>query len=81
MIATGVHYKNIPLKFSMASIEMVAEVVDFNAKIPAEKFNVPEGYKIIEKEIPAELNESLPREEQEEEKEKEKVEVDERRSR
>lgn len=64
MIATGVHYKNIPLKFSMATVEMVAEVVDFDAKIPAEKFKIPEGYKIIEKEIPAELEENSPLEEE-----------------
>jgi hypothetical protein len=44
----GVQYKNIPLKIVMGQLEMVAEKIDFGAKIPAEKFKVPEGYTIID---------------------------------
>ncbi|HNX43667.1 MAG TPA: hypothetical protein PLJ84_07495 [Bacteroidales bacterium] len=44
----GVHYKNVPLKIVMGQLEMVAEKVEFDVKIPAEKFKVPEGYTIID---------------------------------
>ncbi len=57
LIATGVHYKNIPLKFAMGNIEMVADKVELDVKVPAEKFKVPEGFKIVERnmsDIPAE---------------------------
>ncbi|NVO20664.1 MAG: hypothetical protein HXX13_13265 [Bacteroidetes bacterium] len=53
MVATGVHYKNILLKLEMAGISIVAEKVDFDAKIPAEKFKVPEGYTVIDKKAAA----------------------------
>jgi hypothetical protein len=45
---TGVQYKNIPIKISMGQMEIVADKVDFGAKIPAEKFKVPEGFKVVE---------------------------------
>jgi hypothetical protein len=57
---TGVHYKNIPLKVSMGQMEIVADKVDFGAKVPADKFKVPEGYTIVDQpneqmpEMPAE---------------------------
>ncbi len=44
----GVHYKNIPIKVSMGQMEIVAEKVDLNVKIPAEKFKIPEGYTIVD---------------------------------
>jgi len=45
---TGVHYKNIPIKVSMGQMEIIADKVDFNAKVPAEKFTVPEGYTVMD---------------------------------
>ncbi len=48
VMATGVHYKNIPLKISMGGIEIIADKVDFDAKVPAEKFKVPEGYTVVD---------------------------------
>jgi hypothetical protein len=45
---TGVHYKNIPIKVTMGQMEIVADKVDFDAKVPAEKFAVPAGYTIID---------------------------------
>lgn len=45
---TGVHYKNIPIKISMGQMEIIADKIDFGAKIPAEKFKVPEGYTIVD---------------------------------
>jgi hypothetical protein len=45
---TGVHYKNIPIKISMGQMEIIADKVDFGAKVPAEKFNIPAGYTVIE---------------------------------
>jgi hypothetical protein len=45
---TGVQYKNIPIKITMGQMEMVADKVDFDAKIPAEKFNIPAGYTVVE---------------------------------
>lgn len=45
---TGVHYKNIPIKVSMGQMEMIADKVDFDAKVPAEKFAVPAGYTVID---------------------------------
>ncbi|MBK7212714.1 MAG: hypothetical protein IPH88_05340 [Bacteroidales bacterium] len=50
MMANGVHYKNIPLKFAVGNIEMIADKVDFDAKVPADKFKVPAGYQIMERE-------------------------------
>lgn len=55
MLATGVHYKNVPLRFSFGTVEMIADKVDFDVKVPAEKFKVPEGYKLIEKQLPADM--------------------------
>lgn len=53
---TGVHYKNVPLKIVMGQLEMIADKVDFGAKIPAEKFKVPDGYTIIdENSLPQEM--------------------------
>jgi hypothetical protein len=57
---TGVHYKNIPLKVSMGEMEMLAEKVELNVKIPAEKFKVPEGYTI--KDQPANPMQQMPAE-------------------
>ncbi len=45
---TGVHYKNIPIKISMGQMEIVADKVELGAKIPADKFKVPEGYTVID---------------------------------
>jgi len=45
---TGVHFKNIPIKISMGQMEIIAEKIDFGAKIPAEKFKVPEGFTIMD---------------------------------
>jgi hypothetical protein len=45
---TGVHYKNIPLKISMGDIVVEAGKVELGAKIPADKFKVPEGYTIMD---------------------------------
>lgn len=44
----GVHYKNIPLKIVIGQLEMIADKVDFGARVPAEKFKIPEGYTIID---------------------------------
>jgi len=44
----GVHYKNIPLKVTMGQMEIVADKVDFGAKIDAEKFKVPAGYTVTD---------------------------------
>ena len=55
---TGVHFKNIPLKVSMGPMEMIADKVEIGAKIPAEKFKVPEGYKMIDQTV--EGNQQLP---------------------
>jgi hypothetical protein len=49
MVATGVHYKNILLKLEMNGISVVADKIDFDSKVPAEKFKVPEGFKIVDK--------------------------------
>ncbi len=48
MVFEGVHYKNLPLKMVMGSVEIIAEKVDFNGKIPADKFKVPEGYTVVD---------------------------------
>lgn len=45
---TGVHFKNIPLKVSMGQMEIIADKVDFGAKVPAEKFKVPDGYTVMD---------------------------------
>ncbi len=45
---TGVHFKNIPLKVSMGQMEIIADKVDFSAKVPADKFKVPEGFTIVD---------------------------------
>jgi|WetSurMetagenome_2_1015567.scaffolds.fasta_scaffold312495_1 hypothetical protein len=45
---TGVHYKSIPIKITMGQMEIVAAKVDFDAKVPAEKFKIPEGYNIMD---------------------------------
>jgi hypothetical protein len=44
----GVQYKNIPLKIVMGQLEMVADKVEFDVKVPAEKFKVPADYTIID---------------------------------
>lgn len=56
----GVQYKNIPLKIVMGQLEMVADKVEFDAKVPAEKFKVPEGYTIIDEKT---MPQGLPQEE------------------
>jgi hypothetical protein len=50
---TGVHYKNIPLKASFAEMQIIAEKVGFDTKVPAEKFKVPEGYSIMDQSVPS----------------------------
>lgn len=45
---TGVQYKNIQIKLSMGQMQIIAEKADFDAKVPAEKFKIPEGYTIID---------------------------------
>jgi hypothetical protein len=50
MIANGVHYKNILLKLEMGGISVVADKVDFDSKVPADKFKVPAGYTVVDKE-------------------------------
>jgi hypothetical protein len=57
---TGVLFKNIPIKLSMGQMEIIAEKVDLNAKVPAEKFNIPAGYTVVEP--PAEQMPQLPAE-------------------
>jgi hypothetical protein len=32
----------------MGPMEMIADKVDFGAKVPAEKFKVPEGYNVMD---------------------------------
>jgi len=61
---TGVHFKNIPLKVSMGQMEIIADKVDFGAKVPAEKFKVPEGYTIMDQ--PTEQMPQMPSEAPEE---------------
>ncbi|HPT13816.1 MAG TPA: hypothetical protein PK796_03430 [Bacteroidales bacterium] len=56
----GVQYKNIPLKIVMGQLEMVADKVDFDAKVPADKFKVPAGYTIIDEKT---MPQGLPQEE------------------
>lgn len=48
MRITGVHFKNIPLKFSNGQMEIIAEKVETGVSIAADKFKVPAGYKIID---------------------------------
>jgi len=50
MVANGVHYKNILLKLEMGGISVIADKVDLDSKVPSDKFKVPAGYKIIDKE-------------------------------
>jgi hypothetical protein len=45
---TGVHFKNIPLKVSMGQMEIIADKVDFGAKVSADKFKVPAGYTVVD---------------------------------
>ena len=45
---TGVHYKNIPIKISLGQMEIIADKIDLNVKVPADKFKVPEGYTIVD---------------------------------
>ncbi len=45
---TGVQYKNIQIKLSMGQMQIIADKVDFDANVPAEKFKVPEGYTVID---------------------------------
>ncbi len=47
-IITGVHYKNIPLKFSAVPMEMIVEKIELGASIPADKFKIPAGYTVVE---------------------------------
>ncbi len=44
---TRVHYKNIPIKVTTGSKVIIAEKVDFDAKVPSEKFAVPAGYTVV----------------------------------
>lgn len=50
---TGVHHKNIPLKVSFAEMQIIAEKVDFDTKVPADKFKVPEGYSLMDQSAPS----------------------------
>jgi len=50
---TGVHFKNIPLRVSFAEMQIIAEKVDFDTKVPADKFKVPEGYSIMDQTAPS----------------------------
>jgi len=45
---TGVHYKNIPLKVTMGQMEIIADKVDFDAKVPADKFKIPAGFTVVD---------------------------------
>jgi hypothetical protein len=45
---SGVLYKNIPIKISMGQMEMIADKVDFDTKVAAEKFAVPAGYTVVD---------------------------------
>ena len=45
---SGVQYKNIQIKISMGQMEIIAEKVDLGAKVPAEKFKIPEGYTVVD---------------------------------
>ena len=45
---SGVQYKNIQIKISMGQMEIIADKVDLGAKIPAEKFKIPEGYTVVD---------------------------------
>jgi hypothetical protein len=45
---TGVQYKNIQIKISMGQMEIIADKVDLGAKVPAEKFKIPEGYTVMD---------------------------------
>jgi hypothetical protein len=44
----GVNYKNIPMKVTMGQMEITADKADFSAKIPADKFKIPEGYTVVD---------------------------------
>lgn len=57
---SGVHYKNIPLKLSIGNMQMIAEKIEFNVKIPAEKFKIPADYQIIEESDSTMTDESEP---------------------
>jgi len=57
---TGVHYKNIPIKVSMGQMEIIADKIDLGAKVPAEKFKVPEGYNVMDQ--PTEQMQQMPSE-------------------
>ncbi|MBK7173832.1 MAG: hypothetical protein IPH84_11490 [Bacteroidales bacterium] len=63
MIATGVHYKNVPLKFAFGTVEMIADKVEFDVTVPADKFKVPADFKVIEKQLPDELLNANPEDE------------------
>jgi hypothetical protein len=58
---TAVHYKNIPLKVSMGQMEIIADKVDLDAKIPAEKFKIPAGFTVVDQ--PTEEAPQMPTEE------------------
>jgi hypothetical protein len=45
---TGVQYKNIQIKISMGQMEIIADKIDLGAKVPAEKFKIPEGYTVMD---------------------------------
>ena len=45
---TAVQYKNIQIKISMGQMDIIADKVDFGAKVPAEKFKIPEGYTVMD---------------------------------
>ncbi|MDO9256745.1 MAG: hypothetical protein Q7U54_14595 [Bacteroidales bacterium] len=44
---TRVHYKNIPIKVTTGQMEIIADKVDFDANVPAEKFALPAGYNVV----------------------------------
>jgi hypothetical protein len=45
---TGVQYKNIQIKISMGQMEIIADKVDFDANVPADKFKIPAGYTVMD---------------------------------
>lgn len=57
---TGVHFKNIPIKISMGQMEIIADKVEFGAKIAAEKFKVPAGYTVMDQ--PSQQSPEMPME-------------------
>jgi hypothetical protein len=58
---TGVQYKNIQIKITMGQMEIVADKIDFDAHVPADKFKIPEGYTVVDQ--PTQQTPEMPAEE------------------